>query len=182
MVTQQDLTVSPSSSRATSPQAEASNPISALSGRLFGRGNRSKASLLAAPSNTSLVEPASSTRARRYSSGAASSNSRHHEGDTVGSLRSRHSEASEEAAIAAHDRSTSLIRIDEDGPTGASLYPKGARLPSVNKVAAEPVEGGTPRRRASMRIRPMGKNKDSRKSKAPTDTADGEQKSECIIA
>lgn len=180
LASQQDWTVSNSSSRATSPQTEQPNPLTSLSGRLFGR-NRSKASLLAAPSSTSLVEPPC-TRGRRASSGAASFNSRPFEtststggsasatisgADTVGSLRSRHSETSEDGGSLPHDRP--LIRIDEDGPAGNN---NPYRRSPVIKVMEPPIEGGAPRRRASMRLLPQRKGKKNEPE---------EQKSDCII-
>lgn len=179
-----------------SPLMDPSSPGLSIGSRLFGRGNKSKSSLLAAPSTTSLVTPeAQSVGRRRHSSSAASSTSRPYldavsNFDGTGSFHSRHSETSEDGTGSAHrDRSHSLIRIDEDGPAHSSRPARHtlAPPPSNNK---EPVEGGTgPRRRASMRIRPSlrreKKSKEEKKDKVNRDKivedAEVEQKSECVV-
>lgn len=156
----------PPESRATSPyladtSPTTSNGLSGFPGRFFGRGNRSKSSLLA-PSTTSLVEP---DRRARWSTGAGSNHSRSHLDavptpasnghETISSVRSRLSEGSEECVRDPRGASTTLLRIDEDGP---SHEKESAGPPPVMRHA--PIEGGKPVRKPSMRLRMKREKRD----------------------
>lgn len=156
----------PPESRATSPyladtSPTASNGLSGFPGRFFGRSSRSKTSLLA-PSTSSLVEP---DRRTRWSTGAGSTHSRSHLDavtapasnghETISSVRSRHSETSEDCARDPRAASTTLLRIDEDGP---SHEKESAGPPPVMRHA--PIEGGKPVRKPSMRLRMKREKKD----------------------
>lgn len=190
LASQQDWVVAAGSSRPTSPGPETPAPSLGLGARIFGR-NKSKSSLLAAPSTTSLVSPEQpASMRRRKSSGAGSSSSRPYldasgPPDTVASFHSRHSETSEDAASGPRDRSKSLIRIDEDGP---SHSPRAQRF-STGPPPVRASEGGTgPRRRVSMRLRPMRKDKAEKPLQSTLgrvnekDREDGDRRSDCIIA
>lgn len=198
LVSQQDLAPSAPSSRDNSPypwdQSGGTTPLTSLPARLFGRGMGSKSSLLA--STTSLVDPpateketasgasSGARRASRLSAGAATATrpypfpTDHPVPEKVvsGSLRSRHSQTSDEdgttSASAPRDRSTSLIRIDEDVPAqtnGAAprTYPPPIQhVPTVRVLEPGPedrgISGGPAVRRKQRRER--------------------DSKSECIIA
>lgn len=142
-------------------QEQSQSAMAQLGSRIFGR-SRSKRDL-----STASLSPAPDNP-RRYSSGgsaggtpgpsAAASLSA---GDTVGSLRSRHSEASEDSS-AHRDRSTSLIRIDEDGPgtgTGTGPAEPGEYTRPALRIEDRRVKPGMPpavegpRRRASATLR-----------------------------
>lgn len=156
----------PPDSRATSPYLHDASPttpngLSGLPGRLFGRSNRSKSSLLA-PSTTSLVEP---DRRARWSSGAGSNHSRSHLDaatapgsnghETISSVRSRHSETSEECVRDPRTASTTLLRIDEDGPS----HEKESSGPPPPVMRHAPIEGGKPRK-SNMRLRMKREKRD----------------------
>ncbi|KAL1406197.1 Protein kinase of the Mitotic Exit Network [Vanrija albida] len=200
LVSQQDWTPSAPSSRDNSPypwdSQGGSTPLTSLPARLFARAGGSKSSLLAA-STTSLVDhPAGdkesasgassgARRPSRLSSGAASATRPYPfpadhpvpEKAVSGSLRSRHSQTSEEDGTSANtrDRSTSLIRIDEDVPAqsshlgggGPRTYPPPIQhVPTVRVLEPGPedrgISGGPAVRRKQRRER--------------------DSKSECIIA
>jgi len=191
LASQQEWGVSAGSSRATSPQLDPVSPALSLGSRLFGR-NRSKSSLLAAPSTTSLVAATDhGSGRRRNSSGAGSSSSRPYLDavtniqDTNGSFRSRHSETSEDG-----HRDRSLIRIDEDGPAHSSRPQRHNGGPPPVK-SKEPISGGpVPRRKPSMRLRGALKkdkkddkskdNKPSTKDRIVEDNEE-EQRGDCIV-
>lgn len=150
-------------SRANSPYS--SEPpiglgISSLPAKLFSR-NKSKQSLLAAPSTTSLLDGDSRRGTRRYSSGGSTpghtSPGQASQNDPVGSLRSRLSENSEEAGgTGPRNQSTSLLRIDEDGPGPAHRYDNRPLIrveePSEKTAAMMlPVESKASKKRQSMR-------------------------------
>lgn len=180
MAHHQDWT--PSSSGTNSPYPSPEPPaglgLSSLPARLFSRNNKSKNSLLAAPSTSSLVDPDSRRGTRRYSSGAGNGSAPHAlasqqnlPNDTLGSLRSRHSENSDETGTGPRNPSTSLLRIDEDGP--AHRYDRPlirVEEPDMEQrkptAMLPPVENSPSKKRQSMR-RPR--------------TSDGSGKGDCLV-
>lgn len=148
----------PTSSNGSTPRQHSNSPygehsqsaLTQLGSRIFGR-SRSK---------RDLSLPSEDRNARRSSSGTGTPapNSLASGHDTVGSVRSRHSEVSEDSS-AHRDRSTSLIRIDEDGPAHEQNghYVKPAVRQEQRSISMPPpVEGPSRRRVSAMSKRKSG--------------------------